>query len=51
MTKTEIIQKTGSQELASQIIQAKLDLEEPARSQQVRSNPDLHGKETEDRSS
>ena len=46
MTKSEIIQKFGDVEIAEQMIAAKMD--DAVKADQVRANPDLHGKDTED---
>ena len=49
MTRSEIIQKFGDQEVARQLIDAKMQLDEQTRATQVRANPDLHGLDTKDR--
>ena len=49
LTRAEMIIKLGSAEIADQIIEAKESLEESARQEQVRANPNLHGKDTKDR--
>ncbi|CAK9097567.1 unnamed protein product [Durusdinium trenchii] len=46
VTKAELVGKLGSQQAAQEIIECKM-MDPQVRSEQVRANPDCHGKETE----